>query len=857
MKFPRSVRSCGASLAVAVSLLLSPILSGVSAQRPAKPPVIAPTPRTQTAAAAAATTNERAPSATFETLLSADAYGVYAEMRMVGRHAVSQEISQLIAPLTMGNSAPAELRNLYEFLKANSEPLTTARLMFATMPVRAGLPEVVVAVEMPSVEEARKFLPELKQFIAVNVAPPPAPAATVGTLGGTAAGETADTNNRRGRRRARSSRATLENARADAAKPPAAPPFQVKRSGSIIALSNEAFTFKNLRGVRDQALLFDEPGFQAARTRFGTDTLFVYFNTVRMFNSSKARNEALEKEYRRQEELAQAEARKRGDAENADNVQITRDIGDSEVVVSSGDGNLNGNSNRSATLSGNANVGTNANIASPEDEMPPPPATPEATPSPKSEKELEEERQREQSRQFAQTFGGLIFGEGRGAGISSAWPESIGVGVSMDAEAVVVRGLFVNLTDDEPLRPIPFLPVVLSGPSIAAEAPAVLPADTDIFVTVSLDLPQMYDYLASMMKIIDLAATSSDGKGGFAEQLTTFEKTNNFRIKEELIAALGNEIAMGMPSNFLGVRSSRRRSSDDAAVPPLSGPVAVVALNDKKALQELLPRVLAAIGFAGATEQSIIEKHGGVEVLNFSNGTLAFIDRFLVSAPDAATMRRITEAYNNGETLANSERFRDSTSWQAKQAVGQVYVSNAMLKNMFEDIGKAVDDIEDPTVRAYLMQLNPEPGSITHSATRESNGLMHEIHLPKNFLSLLAAAGMISEQLSALRVSEGSAQWKLRLLHEAENEYKESTGRYGTLEELKAAGHLKEEHESMEMEGYEIKLSVSGDKFEATATPKAYPKLGRRSFYLDQTGSLRGGDTGGKPATASDPFIDF
>jgi hypothetical protein len=312
-----------------------------------------------------------------------------------------------------------------------------------------------------------------------------------------------------------------------------------------------------------------------------------------------------------------------------------------------------------------------------------------------------------------------------------------------------------------------------------------------------------------------------------------------------------------MPSNFLGVRSSRRRSSDDGAGDlPLSGPIAVVALNDKKALQELLPRVLAAVGFAGATEQSIIEKHGGVEVLNFSNGTLAFIDRFLVSAPDAATMRRIAEAYNNGETLANSERFRDSTNWQAKQAVGQVYVSNAMLKNMFEDVTKAVDDIEDQTTRAYLMQLNPEPGSITHSATRESNGLMHEIHLPKNFLSLLTASAMIGEQLATLRSNEGVAQWKLRLLHSAEDEYKESTGRYGTLDELKAAGHLKEEHESMEMEGYEIKLSVSGDKFEATATPTGYPKLGRRSFYIDQTGTLRGGDTGGKPASESTPVVD-
>lgn len=856
MKFPRSVRSNVASLVVVVSLLLSPL---ASAQRPARKPPAAPTPRTSTAAATSASAvNERAPAATFDTLLSADAYGVYAEMRMVGRHAASQEIAALVAPLTLGGSGPPdELINLYEFIKAHAEPLTTARLMFAAMPVRAGLPEALVAVEMPSVEEARKFLPELKGFIAASVAPRPTVTdAALVNDGSASPGATSNTNTRRGRRRAQA-RANMENARVDAAKPPAVPPVQVKRSGSIIAMSNQAFTFKNLRGGRDQALLVDEPGFQAARTRFSTDTLFVYFNTVRMFGSTKLRNEALEKEYRRQEELAREEERKRGDEANAPTMQIERNIGSSEVVVSS-PGNVNGNTNNSNVASvrvGNMNS-ANANIAmSPEDEIiVTPPPTPDGTPPPKSEKELEEERQREQSRKFAQTMGSLVFNEGP-AGGSSAWPESIGVGVSLEADSLVVRGLFVSLTD-EPLRPIPFLPVVLSGPAIASEAPSVLPADTDIFITASLDLPQMYDYLASMIKILDLAAAGEEGKGGFAEQLTTFEKTNNFRIKEELLAALGNEIAIGLPAQFLGMRSARRRNTDGVP-PPLSGPIAVVALNDKKALQELLPRVLAAVGFAGATEQSILEKQGDVEVLNFSSGTVAFIDRFLVSAPDAATMRRIIEAYNNGETLANSERFRDSTHWQSKQAVGQIYVANAMLKNMFEDVTKAVDDIDDEAIRAFLIGLNPDPGALTHSATRESNGLLHEIHLPKNLLSMLAASDLISQKLSTLRSNESMAQWKLRMIHNAESEYKENAGRYGTLAELKAAGHLSAEHETLEMDGYDFKVSVSGDKFEATATPKAYPKLGRRSFYLDPAGELRGGDTGGKPASATDPFIDF
>lgn len=841
----------GASLVVAVSLLLAPVI--LHAQRPVpKPARPAPagagtTPQTPAA--------ERSPAVTFDTLLSADAYGVYAEMRAVGRHANSQEITQLLAPFGLeGSGAPAELLALYEFIKSHADALMTARLMFAAMPARAGLPETLLAVEMPSAEEARKFVPELKQFVAANVAAPPAK--TAPTVTTSLRVETSNTARRRDRRRARTQATAGEAADGARAKRPAAPQFQIKRSGSVIALSNAAFTFKDLHGA-DQALLVNEPAFQAARTRFGTDTLFVYFNTVRMTNSTKQRMEAFEKEYRRQEELARAEAEKQGARPNSD-VILEPDIpevivGENSVTVGA---DSNGNANFSVSAGVNLNA-TNANAAlSPADgTTPPPPApTPEATPTPKSEKELEEERRREQSRQFVDTLGSLVF-NGRGM-TEDSWPESIGVGASLDGDALVVRGLFIDLSGDQPPRPIPFLPVLLSGPSIGAEASAVLPADTDIFLSVSLDLPQMYDYLASLMKIADLAGAQEDGKGGFGEQLTAFEKTNNFRIREDLLAALGNEIAVGATgSPLFGSRAARSRGAD-ASASPLSGPVVVVALNDRESLQKLLPRILNSIGFAGATEQSIVEKHGQVEVLTFSNGTLAFIDRFLVGAPDAATMRRVAEAYNSGETLANSAGYRDSTRWQSRQAIGQVYASNAMLKGMFEDVLKSVEDIDDPAIRAHITRLDPNPGAITHLATRESDGLMHELRLPKNLLSLFAAGSLVGEKLSTIRGNEYRAQHLMRMIAAAQNGHKMSKGRYGTLEELNTVEAVGEEFGSTVVDGYEIKLSVSGDTFAATATPTGYPKLGRRSFYIDQTGSLRGADTGGKPASESTPIIE-
>ncbi|HZH89132.1 MAG TPA: hypothetical protein VEX70_00795 [Pyrinomonadaceae bacterium] len=850
MKFPLPAIRCGASFAVAVSLLLVPL----RAQRPA-PTQPAPAVKTSTPQTTAAA--DRSPSVTFDTLLSADAYGIYAEMRMLGQQASSDEIAQLLAAFGLeGSGASAEFLALYKFLGSHADALMTSRLMFATMPARAGAPETLVAVEMPSVEEARKFVPELRRFVAANIEPPnaaPQPTAT------TNAGATRDPSRSTARRGRRGARAESDAARA---KQPAVPPFQIKRAGNLIAMSNANFTFKDLHGT-NQALLVNEPGFQAARTRFSADTLFVYFNTVRMTNSEKQRMEAFEKEYRRQEELAQAEAQRRGSLPDSD---IIVEEANSDISAGSANSNMRAgaNMNTSVTINGNANT-ANMNVATtPEDETLSAPS-PEATPAPKSEKELEEERRREQSRQFVRSLGSLVFDGQVGSGES--WPESIGVGASLEGDALVVRGLFISETADQPLHPIPFLPVLLSGPSIMAEAPAVLPADTDIFLSVSLDLPQMYDYLASLMKIADLVPTpQEDGnaKGKFGEQLAAFEKTNNFRIREELIAALGNEIAIGMPgSGFFGARAVMRHGNSSS---PPSGPIVVIALSDKESLQKLLPRVLSSIGLAGATKQSIVEKHGQVEVLAFSGGTLAFIDRFLVGAPDAASMRRVIDAYNNGETLANNAPFRDSTRWQSGQAIGQVYIANAMLKGMFGEVTRSAEDVDDPAIRAYLMRLDPEPGAVTHRATRESNGLMHELRVPKNLLSLLTASSLVGQKLSTMRNNEFMAQWKLNLIHRAQEKHKEKTGRYGTLEELLAGGYIEdhlqirsdsnEDYKPLETEGYAIKVSASGDKFEATATPTGYPKLGRRSYYVDQTGSIRGGDTGGKPASVSAPIIE-
>jgi len=64
------------------------------------------------------------------------------------------------------------------------------------------------------------------------------------------------------------------------------------------------------------------------------------------------------------------------------------------------------------------------------------------------------------------------------------------------------------------------------------------------------------------------------------------------------------------------------------------------------------------------------------------------------------------------------------------------------------------------------------------------------------------------------------------------------------------------------VQGYAIRYRIVPNNpdeppvYELAATPQQYGKTGIRSFFLDSTGKLRGGDKHGAPATVADPVIE-
>ena len=103
----------------------------------------------------------------------------------------------------------------------------------------------------------------------------------------------------------------------------------------------------------------------------------------------------------------------------------------------------------------------------------------------------------------------------------------------------------------------------------------------------------------------------------------------------------------------------------------------------------------------------------------------------------------------------------------------------------------------------------------------------------------------------------------LRIFSSAEATYQAiSNGSYGTFNQLFAEGLINEVLVRGYANGYNFAVSLTAQTnnnpatFKVTAVPISYGATGIRSFYIDESGVLRGGDKHGEAATADDPVIE-
>jgi len=433
--------------------------------------------------------------------------------------------------------------------------------------------------------------------------------------------------------------------------------------------------------------------------------------------------------------------------------------------------------------------------------------------------------------------------------------------------------LAVENTPDGTVSVIPFLPNLISGPPVTGETASVAPADADLFIAGSLDWTQIYNSAVGAASVSpeSLAATFR-GEGSeetgraepqptVDETIAAVEKLFGFKFKEDLLPALGNEVAISLPLDAGEIGFGRPRARDEKKEEREAEPgfLYLAALNNPERVREILPRVLVVFGFASPGTPQRAEKRKGFDIHTLGAGSglsYAFINNFLV-AGELKAVRYCVDSFDARQTLASVNAYRDAVSWQARQKLVHLYLSDSLLKDAYEETKKRSGGSTDPVVRTLLAQLAvAETAPASYEATNEGDVIMHEARFPFSLVRTYALTAAVAAKDSTVIMNEALAVYALNRIAGAQSAYKDERkkGRYGSLDELVAEELL--EKTFLENSEYKFDWDISADRFEVSATPRSYGKTGRRSFLLDQTGTVRAADHKGEPANTDDPAVE-
>ncbi|HEX9545025.1 MAG TPA: DUF3352 domain-containing protein [Pyrinomonadaceae bacterium] len=745
---------------------------------------------------------------TFDTLLTDDSYKVYFEVRGVGQLLRSSAVNDLLEPVMKIGGPPKEFRTALKWMDAHAESLAGSRLFVASWPTQPNLPAVLMAIEFSSPEEARKFEPELRRFMPIFAPTPEATPTPTPASGQPNAAQSVQPQT--------------------AASPSL--PYRIMQVGSLVLVSDKAFAFRDLK-PRHAKLLAEDQNFVTARNRFASESLFLYVDV-----------KAIEKEdQERRKKVAEEDERRIEEERNRIKQDpVLRQVDEPTIVeaaeMPSPDEPPPPAANDAATLSASAQVQTNTTGTLSGQERNPDSAL--------------------MGTLMYSIYGGIFGGQPK-------WPEAVAAAIAFEGDAYVVRALILSSTDNKNLA-VPFFPQFISGPAVIPGSPSVLPADVDLFVSASLDYPQIYD---GLLKTI---ATMNERSREYSLQTVSaiqpaspfadYEKKLGLKIKDDILPLLGNELAVALVP---------RNAGEDAANPSASpaadsqqkiktydpDPLIAIAVKDKEAARHLIPKLIESFGVKGASFLAQTERKDDTEITTYANVlSYAFVGDFLLLSPNPDATKRAVASYLNAETLSASSHFRNASRWQSRQVLAQVYMAPALVERY--GLTGNLTGPGNEKIAELLSRLNPTIEPLTYSLSNEGSGPLHELHVPKNLLLLMVASISKDAGAAPLKANEAAAKSELRTLVSAEATYQATTGdgRYGTLEELIKAGLISKE--PIERYGYEIELTVSANKFEATAVPLEYGKSGRFSYFVDDSAVVRGGDHGGGPATVSDSPIE-
>jgi hypothetical protein len=688
LKLPASMLSC---------LVLLILAASVGAQPKRQTPARTQTPPTAPPAPAPAPT----PPPTLDTLLAADTYRVYGEVRSVGQLIKSNSVTEILEPILQLAGPPKEFRTIVKWLNLHADEVASSRLIFAGWPSTKELPDALVAIEFASPEDANKFQQQLNPFLKKMI-----PAETP-TPGGEPNKPTA----------------------------PAPPPYHLQQAGSLILITPTPLNLKKLRPAGSK-LLAEDANFRIAHNRLNTEAIFFFYDVAGVAKEEQERMAKFEEENRK----AAAEKPANPEPPEPPKVEIATDPDETEPPVPEPPPEIVGVAPNATGATGNS------------------PTVVAVSPSPfvLSLGMLMSSLGNVEAKPAAAIAVGLSL-EGESFDLRALLVNAPGeksdpipfLPVLVPGPAIAPEAPSILPSDTETLVSMSLdLPQIYAG--LSAPRRTLTKRGPEFKLEPAEETESPFESIEKQLKIKikdDLlpllgseVAVSIPTTG-----MDWFQPPQPPRVEAPATSQPSPSPATspesGASESFTLTATTREPVKDSASI------VIAISLKDKEGMRTLLPKLIENAAFKGASAFAQTERREDTELVSYANVVAyAFIGNFLVISPDVATVRHVVDSYLKHQTLSGEPHFKNYTRWQPRQVQGQVYISPSLMESYRTWIQQPSPQIDDRT-RAFLTKFSVVAQPITYSLANEGFGPLHELHLPKNLvLLMIAAASGISTQ---------------------------------------------------------------------------------------------------------------
>lgn len=206
------------------------------------------------------------------------------------------------------------------------------------------------------------------------------------------------------------------------------------------------------------------------------------------------------------------------------------------------------------------------------------------------------------------------------------------------------------------------MPAILALPPVQSRGAETLPASTVSYVSFTVDANQIYEALLKSFGPLIMAQL---GAGSVEEAITGMEQKIGFRIKQELLAALGNEVVIaGLPPN-----RPRAGASSDTVV--------LLAVKDPDLLIRVVEKTLAQRADAQSVAPDTYKTHKIYPLVE--NLGISVVGSFALIANRDQIRSVIDESIEKKQVLASRESHRRALASDGANGAIRIYVGNEML----------------------------------------------------------------------------------------------------------------------------------------------------------------------------------